>query len=178
MNEPLSKQDIQALKLADTVVFHHDRLGDRKNGTLGRIRCIKRTKQSELDRDPYAPQDREYELEVDSWVNLAHDSVPDGESSSDFRDKIRGSEVMYPYHGYIGGNSLSTCINLMRAGDIVKLKWFYGDGNHHTEKANLHRDHLELQLERPGKKESKLMTFLLRVGICEDNTARMLSHWY
>jgi hypothetical protein len=178
MNEALSKQDVQALRKADTVVFHHDRLGDRKNGNSGRIRCIKRTSQAEMERDPYAPQDREYELEVDSWITLGHDSIPDGETLSDFRDKIRGSEVVSPYHGYIGGNALSTCIGLMRVGDFVKLRWYYGAGNTHTDRANLHRDHLELQIERPQSKGVKLMTFLLRVGVCEDNSARMLSHWY
>jgi hypothetical protein len=174
----LSKQDLAALRKADTVVFHHDRLSDRKNGSMGRIRCIKRTSQAEMDRDPYAPQDREYQMEVDSWVNLGHDSIPDGETPSEFRDKLRGSEVVYPYHGYVGGNALSTCIGLMRAGDTLKLKWYYGGENDYTKAAKLHRDHLELQIERQGKRETKLMTFLLRVSVCPDNSARMLSHWY
>lgn len=176
MGEPLTKMDLLALKGADTVVFHHDRLRDREDGSMGRIRCIQETKSERLEKDPYAPEEVEYKLDVDSHVNLGHNSVPDGQKQDDFRDKLRGSEVVYPYRGYVGGSGLSTCIGLMRAGDTVRLKWYYGGGNGYTEKAGLYRDHLELQIHRPTKRGSKLMTFLLRVSICEDNSARMLSH--
>ena len=174
----LEKKDLQALRKADTLVFHHDRPENNKNGTAGRIRCIKRTSQAELERDPYAPEDREYEMELDSWVDICSDAIPESMTISEFRDKIRASEVLYPYPSYVGGNTLSTVIGLLKAGDILKLRWYYGDGNDYMKRANLHRDHLELKIERPGKSKTKLMTFLLRVSVCEDNTARMLSSWY
>ena len=178
MNEALNKQDIQALKLADTVVFHHDRLGDRKNGNSGRIRCIKNTKQAELDKDPYAPQEREYELECDSWINMGHNAVPDGQDSADYREKLRGAEVTWPYPNNVNRSVLSTVIHLLRPEDRLKLKWFYGGESINVEKAGLFQDTLELEVRREQKSGDKLMTFLLRVSVCPDNSARMISSWH
>lgn len=173
----ISKTDLAALRKADSIVFHHDRPGDRVNGTAGRIRCLKRLSAREQEQDPFAPDSREYGIDCESWIKFPGDSIPKDCTPTDFRDKLRAAEVMSVYRFHNNGSVLSTVIDLIRANDTVKLSWYYDAGNNYTQNGGLHSDMLELHIERPGKKQSKHFAFLLRYSVCPDNSARMISQW-
>jgi hypothetical protein len=58
----------------------------------------------------------------------------------------------------------------LRVGDVVSLHWWASNNNGYITQAGLHRDELRLVIRRGRRR----WAFLVKVELCPDNTARMI----
>lgn len=146
----LSAMDIKALRNADHICFSH-------NDGKGKIRAIKVLKKP----TPWE-KERDYPIEVNSefYGSMFH-------STSNF-DLIK---AFYMIHHAPYDKVWLTIASILKPNDVLKLAWHYdGYTNGYCDKNSLHADSLHLEVLRGDKK----LEFLVSVGVCEDNTARMI----
>jgi len=152
--EPLTKDDIKAIRAADS-------LGFSVNGSA-KIICRKKVKidgfNTELTR----------EIEVSGHISGKNT----GEHSKAYSSALFAQD----------NNHVRTAIESLRVKDEVSIE-FYGDGgtNQYLENATTGHDcgsyhgiHLDLLIMRIRRQDSKRLQFLLAYSACPMNSARMI----
>jgi hypothetical protein len=159
----ISKIDIQAMKLADTVSFH------RVNGK-NTIVATKRVPKPKAFEDT----ERRHEIEVDGHVDhfrgdgeyaLPYDTIEHIHKFASCFDMIHSSQY---------SDEWQTIVSILRPGDVISLVWQGADNNGYLNNAQgqrLYPDKLYLKVKRDGKRD---MSFYLTDSICPNNTARMI----
>ena len=151
----ITKEDTKALRLADTLVFHHLR-PDRRNGHIGCIRALKRVKSA----PPFNFEDTaEYEIGVDSLVRNYGPKVD--------KDILHAAVVLNARWVSSIGTTLKSVI---RAGDEVELEWLRNNTTTNHENAGLVCDELHMHILR-GKRR---FVYLVDTQVGLDNSARMI----
>ena len=152
----ISKEDTQALRQADTLVFHHLR-SDRRNGHVGSIRALKHIK---AGTGAFQIEDTaEYEIGVDSLVRNYGDKVD--------IDILHAAVVLNARWVTAIGTTLKSVI---RAGDKVELEWLRNNTTTNHENAGLVSDELRMHILR-GKRR---FVYLVNSQVGLDNSARMI----
>jgi hypothetical protein len=162
----ITKQDIQALRLASTVSFHSN--GDAK------IVATKEPNWKDKEKNPFA-QDVRYEVPVDycfegpkgSGFKVAFEMIGCAQSSMTWQSIV---SILHP------NDALKLCW-YPDAGTSALLEHAIGDGKryypdepHSADFTGLHCDHLYLEIKR-GK---KTLRFLVDTATTTDNSARMV----
>ena len=164
----ITKQDLAALRKAETVVFR----SFKGEGTLevgirgwGDPVVYSAADQRLFPETGMAYDERRRVISVNATISGFHEGsgIWRGDDESSAFEMIHGG----PYNAV-----WTTIVGLLRAGDRVTLA-FGADAhnNGYVYSANLHADELRLLVERDGK---PTMTFLIKVSVCADNTARMV----
>lgn len=144
----ITKQDIQAMKTCDSVVF---RTRDGKDT----IECSKKV-------NDVWEQEKKHVIEVSHICTLYGE--PGRELDNAFT--MIHSAQWNPVYLSIAG--------LLRPDDSIKLEWIGSNNNQYLDNANLYQDRLDLQIHRPMKSGHKVMTFTIDNSICANNSARMI----
>lgn len=63
-----------------------------------------------------------------------------------------------------------TFLAMLRVGDVLVMEWVEDNSNQYTRASKLFRDELLLRIRRKRKD----LVFRLQVGVCEDNSGRMI----
>lgn len=156
----MERNDIQALKHADAVTFHHLYDGSSE------IRA-----HAQLHGDVWSARDQRLFPETSS-----HD------------ERMRAIKVESRIRRYEGASSsptafhmihsarvpmFQTIVSTLREGDKLTLKWVASNNNQNVRDIGWQRDELYLVVTREGKK-TREMTYLITVEVGPDNTARMV----
>lgn len=153
----LTLNDVKALRQCDQASISHT--GPAGSGE-GKIRCIKK-----LDQDgPFSPDEREYVIMCESRVR---NYSGDGIQTDGYDVLFKCYELLYNYRSSV--TEFGTLASLAKVGDELSLNWL-GSRNGYTRDAGLHMDSLHVHLKR-GK---QTFSFMLSVGVCPENTARMI----
>lgn len=153
----LTKDDIHAIRHADTLVIH---LGHPSVGEKGLVRLIKKKRM--FNAKPFE-QDQEYVLDnakVVMETSRGQAALESGQA------KCFGYVTIY----HSQRTPASSILKTLKVGDLITFS-FYPDAhsNDYVRKAGLHADALYLHVVRNGKRQS----WELDVSICPNNTARM-----
>lgn len=148
----LTSTDVKALKEADHVSFVH-----RENDNH-EIICTK-----SLNKPTPWESEKRYYISIDSHIHQT------------YRDKYTRNQAHTSLHNY--DMNWRTITELLKVGDNLKLRWHVdGHTNGYMEKADLHGDYLELQINRIVGKKEKRLSFLVDSSVTPDNAARMIQY--
>lgn len=166
--QPLTRDDIAALKIGDSLSFHHYQGQGSIRVTLrsdsgGEPRIFTSAQQRLLPTPN--EWERKREIAVDS-------SVSGYDDMTGWRGDNSSVGFSMSHGGYVYDDRVRTIVDLLRPADRLHLK-FVGDGysNGVTKPAGIHVDHLTLIVKREGKRD---MHLLMHVSACLDNSARMV----
>jgi hypothetical protein len=154
---PLTKDDIYAIRNADTLAIH---LGhDHRDNGQGLVRFIKRKPYNAKPFD----EDKEYVLTNCKVVMETYNGQRALETG---RAKCFGYVSIY----HDQRTPQSSILKTLKVDDEITFS-FYPDAhsNEYVRKAGLHADALYLHVRRNGKRQ----TWELETSICPDNSARM-----
>ncbi len=174
----ITKENLNAMKLADSVILRHS-----VNGGL--ISCIKRVEYEEKKNNPYA-EDKYYNFKVKSVGGGGEISKLPYGGRNDFKAT---AWVQPNWEG-----TFRTVVHyILKVGDIVMLDWragYHNNGYVEHAQANwkkkyddypcsysegqLHADSVFFTIHREGKKNTKIMMFEVKMNVCADNSARMI----
>lgn len=168
----LTRQDINALRQADRVLFFHDRPDKRKDGYEGQIVCTKRRSVEYREAHPFDDDDSRYSIPVakSEIYTYSHDY----ERRDDILRNVSG--YVYSMNSHWSDSHLNTIWALAKPGDIFRLQWNYNGGSDSTKDGGLVMDQLFLKIYRPakGKGKDKTLVFFVDEQTGKDNSARML----
>lgn len=156
--QPLSKQDIKALKHCTYVLFR-----------VQQSECIM---EAVLDgKDSATGFDQRHTITVDSCVTA---------SRRDTTTEIRNRTGVASW-SWMDLPEAQTFLKLVRPGDQLLLKW-NADGrtNQYVSEAGLHVDTLTMDIYRHNKRADmyeRYITLPVAQSITPDNTARMFRNW-
>ena len=153
---PISKVDIQALRKADTLVFHHLRK-DRQNGHPGCIRALKKIK---AGTGVFTIEDTaEHEIGVHSYIRNYGPKYNE--------DLIHAAVVLNASWLTSIGTTLK---RIIRAGDSIEIEWLRNNVTTNHEDAGLVCDEARLHILR-GKQR---YVYVINSQVGKNNSARMI----
>jgi hypothetical protein len=155
----LDRDDLKALRTADTVCFRHTPEGST-------IECTKK------EHDEFGDKERRRDIAVLGTVFNGYDE--DG-------GRARGATMNYGFAMFGSAKYTEqwhTVVQLLRVGDTLRLEFRTDDAtNGYVKDAHLHADELYLRVERGDGPTRKRFYFLLDVSICPSNSARMCKEY-
>jgi hypothetical protein len=172
MTYSLTREDIAALRAADSYSFHHHRSAD--DGPHMMIaylhsygQRIYTAREQRLFPSPHANTDRMRAIPVES----AAQGYADGGETTWFSG--RDGEQTARAFATIGGHSstMRTIMGLLRVDDRVVLQWRADNNTDNIRAVGFHADELRLNLIGPGKRD---LMFLVTTSVGPDNSARMI----
>lgn len=144
--EALTKDDLKALRTADSVTFSHG--SDGRHYVRGIRRLTVDGFETEVRREIRVPSNiRSYDSDRKRSYGHAFEMINSAQYDDDWK----------------------TVVSLLRTGDELALLWYAGNSNAYVSDANLRRDELRLIVNRGNRR----LSFLIDVSVCADNTARM-----
>jgi len=162
----LTRLDLRALQQADRVSFH-------RHAGQDTIRCHKEVPRDQ--RGPFGDHEKTHDVGVTATVTIYKGGglAEWPRQDADCFASMSASEY--------GTNVWHTVARMLRAGDVLALRWVGSNGNGYIDNARtfvrgpssgepLYHDNLYL-VARRGK---KTLTFYLDDSICPNNTARMV----
>jgi hypothetical protein len=157
----LTKLDVAALRKADRLYVAFN--GPRPE--LTRLEAIKENRPSK-----YA-QELRHEIKIPATVcGYGFHGSLSSYLTEEEQSRVVASAFIYLYHSQC--TEASTIINLLKAGDLVRLQFVADNNTDGMRAAGLHSDALQLLVTRG----SKQMVFCLDDSIAPDNSARMIRH--
>jgi hypothetical protein len=160
----LTKLDVAALRKADRLYVAFN--GPKPE--LTRLEAVKENRPTETD--PY-PQDLCHEIKIPVTVcGYGFHGSLSSYLTEEEQSRVVASTFIYLYHSQC--TAASTIINLLKAGDLVRLQFVADNNSEVMRSAGMHSDVLQLFVARG----SKQMVFWLDDSIGPDNSARMIRH--
>jgi hypothetical protein len=157
----LDKMALAALRMADTISFHHT-----DGNSL--IRATKEAKVTE--RNPFAA--RETFIAVPCNARISDYEREAGEGTETYGERLKNyTAFAWQSHAQSMDDPWQTIASSLQVGDELTLHWLRGGFSTVAMKSvNLHCDALYLRVRRGNKR----LTFLVEFYCGEDNTARMV----
>lgn len=168
MTDPiaLTKEDIQALRGADRLVFLHEAGTTGKYGVGdGTVKCIKEGKNIRVPG--FEPEH--------SAPNLER-RLPAKSRITDYGAKYLSDIPLTAHAAHVEqtyvDSHINTIVRFLRAGDFVTLEWWRDNNSLTIEKGGLHVDQLSLSVGRG----EKIYKFRVAFTITPNNSARMIRY--
>ncbi len=167
----LTRDDITALKVADSVTFH---IGDHFSGIrahlddTGRTRIYTRREQLLFAiADQYSGRAREIGADQSA---MGYGGYTGGTNWAWPSSRVRGVECFHMEHGSSYDVEWQSIVRLMRPGITLQLTWVADNNNDLVRAAGLHVDELSIGWgEGAGK-----VRYQITRSVCADNSARMI----
>lgn len=173
----LTADDLAALKLADSVSFHHSTPDN--GGPVIRLHLV--GGYSDVPRIFTAKEQRVFPMsgilgDRDRYREIAVESSAygygaDGRSGfrSDDRPRLACFEMI---HSAQVSDTWGTIVRLLKSGDRLTLSWIADNNTDNVRNSGLHNDELRLFVCRAG--QQKPYVFHVASSVCPDNSARMI----
>lgn len=167
--EPLTNEDVRALKKARGVVFHHNKDEGEMHLVLDTWHNDDRvwTKTEQV----LFPKTNEYNerrrvLEMPSGIRNFDQDHPTNSDHATCFEYLQSARVTEEW---------VTAAESLKAGDYLTLRWTASNNAGIHREVGYHNDELRLQVDRPMKSGgTKRLTFLLSVNCRPNNSARMV----
>jgi hypothetical protein len=176
--QPLTSEDIAALKDADSVVFRLTSKGSsieaglRKYAEDGPVIFTAREQRLYTSVDHYSPTERSRIISTDVSASGYGDGTSGGWRWN--ADNTSGRPDCFEMIGsarYL--HTLGTILVGLRAGDVVTLVWTADNNTDNYKAVGFHADELTLvAIDPTGKRPER--TWLVAYSVGPDNTARMI----
>jgi hypothetical protein len=169
----LTRDDIAALRCADTVSFHYnqrrgfihadldDHAGDRRIFTARQQRLFPDT----------AILGRQRKVPVSTRMS-GYDTAARGIAWT--RDDAPQVSAFHLISSVRFNRVWQTIVGLLAVGDEIRLVWLADNNTETLREANLHADELTLIAIRRGRREVRHLAFFIAHAVRLDNSARMI----
>jgi hypothetical protein len=163
-NAPLTAADITALRTADYVSFHqYDGIGKIVANAHGRGEQRIYTAREQKLFPTASHLDRSRVMVVDSAM---HGYTSDDEYFGGRKDGRAYASVSTPSMS----DHWQTLVSLLRAGDVLTLRWSASNNTDNHKSVGFHADELRVLVRRGDK----VLTFLVDYSVGPYNSARMI----
>lgn len=154
--QPLTREDIKALRTADDSVSFHT----SPDGSL--IVASKRA----TNAGAWYGERMKHEVNVDAlWTDYSKERTGDGKSPFKYGFEMISSPMFSP--------SWRTIVSLLKVGDRLRFHWVVDNNSENIEKVGYHVDYMQLVINRADAK-AQTLTFNLFSRVGPDNSARMV----
>lgn len=172
----LTRDDITAIRAADTVSFHHGpNYGPKIRLSLGGGYSDQPRIYTAREQRLYPQQDgdRTRELRVASSMSGYAEEGFGMWRGQDFPNATGFHMIHSPRYN----DEWQTVVSLLRTDDVLTMVWSADNNTGTARDFGLHIDELRLRIDRNGgapAEKGSTLTFLLTVSMCRDNSARMI----
>lgn len=168
----LTRDDIAALRAADDVTLH---VFKGRGCVRARLRGYSAQPRIYSAREQRLFPDVDAQLDWRTRDVVASHSVVGYSERASMEWSDRSDPNYYAYASFVDEAVWRTIAGVMRPGDSVHLSWIADNNCGNTREVGFHHDELRLLLTGPEGKNRR--TFLARVEVGPDNTARMVQRY-